>query len=78
MIIAAYVVGFLVACVAALTAIVCVHLFTQNKYGSTNRLDILEEQFEAWSNKKQANPVEIHERLVALENRAGIMIGTRR
>ena len=78
MIVAISIVAVLVTLVVAITSIVCVHLYSAARYGNTSRLEEIEAQLEAWNTKKHANPVEIHERLVALENRAGIMIGTRR
>lgn len=78
MIIAISIVAVLVTIIVAITAIICTHLFANYKYGNTNQLETLQAQFDAWSSEKRANPTEIHERLVALENRAGVMIGTRR
>ena len=65
----------LVSIILGLVAIVCVHVFADHKYGNSNRLAVLEEQMEAWTSEKRLNPKEVHERLVALENRAGVMIG---
>lgn len=78
MIVAISIVAVLGMLIFALTSIVCVSLFTQNKYGATHRLTILEDQFAAWGGEKRIDPKEVHDRLVALENRAGVMIGTRR
>lgn len=78
MIIAISIVTVLVSIILGLVAIVCVSLFSSAKYSNTQRIDELEAQMAEWQGRKQANPAEIHERLVTLENRAGVMIGTRR
>ncbi len=78
MIIAASIVAVLVTIILGIVAIICTHLFSTAKYSNTHRIDELEAQFAEWQGHKRADPKEIHDRLVALENKAGIMIGTRR
>lgn len=68
----------LVTLILGLVAIVCVSLYSSAKYSNTQRIDEMEATLEAWASKKQLNPVEVHDRLVALENRAGVMVGQRR
>lgn len=70
--------AFFMTCILGLVAIVCVSLFSTAKYGNTHRLNELEAQMAEWQGTKRADPKEIHERLVALENKAGVMIGGRR
>jgi len=78
MIIAICIAAVLVTIILGLVAIVCVSLFSQHKYGNTHRIDVIEEQLAEWQGIKRADPKEINDRLIALENRAGIMIGGRR
>lgn len=78
MIIAASIVTVLVTLVVAITAIICVQINSSYRYGNTARLEEIETQLAAWAAVKRADPKELHERLVALENKAGIMIGNRR
>lgn len=68
----------LVTLILGLVTIVSVSLFSSAKYSNSDRIAAMEEQMAAWAGEKKLNPVEIHDRLVALENRAGVMIGQRR
>ncbi len=78
MIIAISIVAVLITIILGLVAIVCVSLFSTAKYGQTHRIDELEAFVAEWKGQKKLNPVEINDRIIALENRAGIQIGQRR
>jgi len=68
----------LVTLILGLVTIVSVSLFSTAKYSNTDRIEKMEALMAEWAGEKKLNPVEIHDRIVALENRAGVMIGTRR
>lgn len=78
MIIAICIAAVLVTIILGLVTIVCVSLFSTAKYGHSHRIDELEAFVESWNAQKKLDPKDVNDRLIALENRAGVMIGGRR
>lgn len=71
----------LMTIIIGLVAIVCVSLFSSAKYGATHRIDELQARIDEWelaNDKDNPKLKEHHDRLVTLENRAGVSIGARR